>query len=217
MAENRRRHFFIDKPLQLHYMISVVAPLLIINIVAIFGFYIGIWGKVLDAFSNEQIRNEMVTASRMVEYDQARYPTASPSSSDFSSLSLFKQTEKLSQRQREIFKNILNDTNRSLLWKFGLLLLFTAWGTIFVSHKVAGPLFRFSKALDAVGDGDYRARVFLRKGDQGHPVAREFNETFEKTDALLSDIKTASKESHPARAVQIIQEKLSKIQTSADA
>ncbi len=216
MAENRRKHFFINKPLQVHYMIAVVAPLLIINMVALFGFYIGIWGKVLDAFSNEQIRNEMVTASRLIEYEQARHPGA-PAASDISSLSLFRQTEKLSQRQREIFKTILNDTNRSLLWKFALLLLFTGWGTVFISHKVAGPLYRFSKALDAVGEGNYKARVSLRKGDEGHPVAREFNEAFEKTDLLFSDIKNAAKEKDPARAVQIIQEKLSKIQTSADA
>ena len=215
MAENRRRHFFINKPLQLHYMLAVIAPLLIINTVAIFGFYIGIWGKVLDAFSDEQTRNEMVTASRMIEYDQARHFEA-PASSDLSSLSLFKQTEKLSQRQREVFQNILNDTNRSLLWKFVLLLLFTAWGTIFVSHKVAGPLYRFSKALDDMGNGNYRARVFLRKGDEGHPVAQEFNEAFDKTDRLLSDLKSSVQEKDPARAVQLIQEKLSKIQTSSD-
>lgn len=196
-------------------MVTVVAPLLIINLVAFSGFYFGIWGKVLDAFSNEQIRNEMVTASRMIEYEEARQSGASPVQ-ELSSLSLFKQTEKLSQRQREVFKNILRDTNRSLLWKFSLLLLLTGWGTIFISHKVAGPLYRFSKVLDAVEKGDYRARVTLRKGDQGHPVAREFNEAFEKTDLLLSSIKKASKENDSARAVQAIQEKLSKIQTSAD-
>lgn len=215
MAENRRRRFFINKPLQLHYMIAVMAPLLIINGVALFGFYIGIWGKVLDAFSDEQTRNEMITASRMVEYDQAHHPgVATPSG--HSSLSFFKQTERLSERQREVFKDILNDTNRALLWKFALLLLFTGWGTVFMSHKIAGPLYRFSKALDDVEKGNYRARVFLRKGDEGHPVAQEFNEAFTKTDLLFADIKNATKERDPAKAIQIIQEKLSKIQTSAD-
>lgn len=215
MAENRRKHFFINRPLQIHYMIAVIAPLLIINVVAIFGFYIGIWGKVLDAFSDEQTRNEMVTASRMIEYDQARHPATA--SAEISSLSLFKQTEKLSQRQRDIFKEILNDTNRALLWKFALLLLFTAWGTIFVSHKVAGPLYRFSQVLNDMENGNYRTRVFLRKGDEGHPVAREFNEAFEKTDRLLSEIKSTVEKTEPTQAVQIIREKLSNIQTSADA
>ncbi|MBU9889599.1 MAG: hypothetical protein KTQ49_07000 [Candidatus Omnitrophica bacterium] len=216
MAENRRRRFFIDKPLQIRYMAAVVAPLLVINLVALLGFYFGIWGKVLDAFSNEQLRNEMVTASRMIEYEEARHPEPS-ALRDLTSLSLFKQTEKLSQRQREVFKGILNETNRSLLWKFAMLLLLIAWGTIFISHRIAGPLYRFSKALDAVERGDYRARVRLRKGDEGHPVAREFNEALERTDLLLSGLKKASQDTDPGRAVRDIQEKLSKVQTSADA
>lgn len=214
MVENRRKRFFINKPLQIHYMVAVVAPLLIINIVAIFGFYIGIWGKVLEAFSDEQTRNEMVTASRIVEYDQARRPTAGP---EISSLSLFKQTEKLSQRQREVFKEILSNTNKSLVWKFSLLLFFIAWGTVFISHKIAGPLYRFSKVLNDMEQGNYRTRVFLRKGDEGHPVAREFNEALLKTDQLLSDIKRTAHTTEPSQAIQAIREKLSNIKTSADA
>ncbi|HNX69163.1 MAG TPA: hypothetical protein PLL75_02200 [Candidatus Omnitrophota bacterium] len=214
MAENRRRHFFINKPLQIRYMLFATLPVLLITAVALVGIYLGIWGKVLDAFSNEQTRNDMVTASRMIEYEQARHPETT---AGFSSLSLFKQTEKLSERQREVFKDILNETNRSLLWKFGLLLFFIAWGTIFVSHKIAGPLYRFSKAFHDVEKGNYRARIFLRKLDEGHPVAKEFNAAIEKTDRLLSDIKRLSAENDAPQAVAKIKEKLSTIQTSADA
>jgi len=147
----------------------------------------------------------------MVEYEQARRPVVVQ---DFSALSFFKQTEKLSQRQREIFKGILNETNRSLLWKFGLLLFFLGWGTIFISHKIAGPFFRFSKAFNEVENGDYRTRVYLRKRDEGHPVAQEFNEAMEKTDHLLSDLKILSKEKDAVQAAAKIQEKLSSVQTS---
>ncbi len=102
-SQNRRRHFFIDKPLQVRYMLTVSAPLLVICFVAIFSFYIGIWGRVLGSFSDEQTCTDLLTASRMVEYEQARYP-GTAKSSDFSMLSLFKETEKLSQRQRDVFK-----------------------------------------------------------------------------------------------------------------
>jgi len=213
MAQNRRKHFFINKPLQIRFMVAVIVPLLLINLVALAGLYFGIWSKVLETFSNEQTINDLVTASRMVEYDQARHPVPSQ---DFSSLSFFRQTEKLSQRQREIFKGILDETNRALVWKFSLLLFFLAWGTIFISHKVAGPLFRFSKAFNEVEKGDYRARVTLRKLDEGHPVAQEFNEAMEKTDHLLSSIKVLAQEKDAPQAVAKIQEKLSIVQTSAN-
>jgi methyl-accepting chemotaxis protein len=214
MAQNRRKHFFINKPLQLRFMLAVILPLLLINFVALAGVYFGIWSKVLETFSNEQTLNDLVTASRMVEYEQARHPAAAQ---DLSALSFFRQTEKLSQRQREIFQGILVETNRSLFWKFLLLLFFLGWGTIFISHKIAGPFFRFSKAFNEMEKGDYRTRVYLRKRDEGHPVAQEFNEAMEKTDHLLSDLKTLSKGKDAGQAAAKIQEKLSSIQTSYNA
>jgi methyl-accepting chemotaxis protein len=214
MAQNRRKHFFINKPLQTRFMLAVVVPLFLINLAAIAGLYFGIWSKVLETFSDEQTLNDLITASRMVEYEQARRPGTVQ---DFSSLSFFRQTEKLGQRQREVFKNILDETNRSLLWKFGLLLVLISWGTIFISHKIAGPFLRFSRAFHEVEKGNYRARIFLRKLDEGHPVAQEFNEAMEKTDHLLSDLKTLSREKDAPQAVAKIQEKLSAVQTSTDA
>ena len=214
MDQNRRKHFFINKPLQIRFMLAVIVPLFLINLVALASLYLGIWSKVLETFSNEQTLNDLVTASRMVEYEQARHPVATQ---NFSSLSFFKQTEKLGQRQREVFRGILDETNRSLLWKFSLLLFFLGWGTIFISHKIAGPLFRFSKAFNEVEKGDYRSRVFLRKLDEGHPVAREFNSAMEKTDHLLSAIKSLSQEKDAPQAVAKIKEKLSTVQTSDNA
>lgn len=213
MTQNRRKQFFINKPLQTRFMLAVVIPIFMINLVAIAGFYFGIWGKVLDSFSDEKTLNDLVTASRMVEYEQARRPAPQ----ELSSLSFFKQNERLGQRQREILKEILNETNRSLAWKFALLMIFVAWGTIFISHKVAGPFFRFSKSFDEIEKGNYRTRVSLRKLDEGHPVAGEFNEAMEKTDRLLSDLKALTREKDAAQAIAKIQEKLSNIQTSADA
>jgi methyl-accepting chemotaxis protein len=213
MATNRRKQFFINRPLQTRFMLAVTLPLFLINLVAIAGLYFGIWSKVLDTFSNEQTLNDLMTASRMVEYEQARHPV---NNQDFSSLFFFKSTEKLGQRQREVFKEILNEANRSLFWKFSLLLALIAWGTIFISHKIAGPFFRFSKAFSEVENGDYRARVFLRKLDEGIPVAEEFNEALKKTDRLLSDLKALTLEKDAPQAIAKIKEKLSQVQTSAD-
>src|ERR1041385_6857368 len=100
---HRRKNFFINKPLQLRYMAYLTATLLIISSVSLLSLYIGVWGRVLDAFSDPRIRDEMLVASRLTQYEEAR--TGVPQ--ELNSLSLFKHSEKLSQRQREIFKEIL--------------------------------------------------------------------------------------------------------------
>lgn len=38
--------------------------------------------------------------------------------------------------------------------------------SLFFSHKIAGPLYRFEKSMDAVGSGDLTCVVKLRAGDQ---------------------------------------------------
>ncbi len=194
-------------------MLVVTLPLLALCCITIFGIYIGIWGGVLGAFSNEEMRNDMLTASRMVEYEQARYQ---PAKQGPSLLSLFRETEKLSLRQREVFREILNDTNRDLAWKLILLLILIGWGTIYASHKIAGPLYRFSRTFEDIEKGNYRTRIFLRKGDEGHPVAKELNDALVSTDRLLSDIKNASRDPDTLQALSRIKEKLETIKTSAD-
>jgi hypothetical protein len=62
--------------------------------------------------------------------------------------------------------------------------------------------------------GDYRSRVTLRKLDEGHPVAQEFNEAMEKTDHLLSNLKVLTREKDAPQAIAKIKEKLSVVQTS---
>ncbi len=214
-SSNRRKRFFINKSLQLRFMLAVIIPILLINFVAIIGIYFGIWSKVLESFSDDKTLNDLMIASRMVEYEQARHPNEAKTDS-LSPLSFIKSKEKLGVRQREIFKEILNETNRELAWKFLLLLLFVAWGTIFISHKIAGPLYRLSRAFSELEKGDFRTRVFLRKADEAKPLALEFNEAIEKNDKLLQEIKTLSKNENASEALSSIREKLDTIKTSSD-
>ncbi|MBW2109097.1 MAG: methyl-accepting chemotaxis protein [Deltaproteobacteria bacterium] len=47
--------------------------------------------------------------------------------------------------------------------------------TLFVSHKIAGPLFRFEKELHAIARGDLTKRMALRQNDQGKDMAESLN------------------------------------------
>lgn len=47
--------------------------------------------------------------------------------------------------------------------------------TLFVSHKIAGPLYRLKKAMHDLGEGDLSTEIKLRKLDQLKDIAEAFN------------------------------------------
>jgi len=214
--KERRRHFFINKPLQLRYMLTFSLPLLVITLVSLAGLYFGIWGEVLDSFSDERILNDLLTASRLEQYEEARRsPTVA---GEFSSLTFFRQAERLSARQQEAFKEILNKTNRSLAGKFFILLALIAAGTVFLSHKLAGPLYRFEAILSQMKRGEVGVRCHLRKFDEAQSVAQAMNETLEALDLQISQMKKIVRENErsPERLIPLLKEKLAQFKTSED-
>lgn len=216
IRKERRRNFFINKPLQLRYMGILTVILLILLLVSLASAYFGIWGEVLNAFSDERIQNDLLTASRLQQYDEARHARAA--GEGFSTLSLFAQAERLSDRQREIFKEILNQTHRNLGLKLLLLLVFVAAGSLFISHKVAGPFYRFEQVLQQMREGDLAVRCHLRKFDEARSVAHSFNLTLEFLDERVSRLEKIVRENerNPDRLLSLLKEELSHFKTSAD-
>ena len=47
---------------------------------------------------------------------------------------------------------------------------------LYVSHKIAGPMFRFEKDISAVREGDLTKQIALRKKDQFSDLSKGFNE-----------------------------------------
>jgi len=58
----------------------------------------------------------------------------------------------------------------------GVVALATIVITLFVSHRIAGPLFRFEKELKQIGQGDLTKKVMLRQKDQMTDMAESLNE-----------------------------------------
>lgn len=214
MQQERRRHFLINKPLQFRYMLTIVLTLSVVTSVSLVGLYFGIWGHVINAFSDDQIQNDLLTASRMEQYEEARRPTRLMEE-PFSSLSLFRQAERLSDRQREIFKEILRASNKGLIGKLIFLLILLAWGTVFLSHKMAGPLFRFERILEDLSGRDLTVRCQLRKFDEAKSVAQAFNRALETLEQDVAQLKNllSENENPPDRLVENLREGLSKYKT----
>ncbi len=207
-TKNRRSQFFIDKPFQLRYMLYISLPLVIVCGVSFFSLYLGIWSDVLSSFTDQKTQEDLITATRMVQYEEARQNTP-PNGI----ISIFRSAEKLSSRQQEIFKQILNQSSRNIAIKIAFLLFFIAWGTIYISHKIAGPIYHMLKVGHDFKSGNYTARIFLRKWDEAHPLAEQMNTTYESLDKRLGRIKKWAREKPPQEAVALIQKELEATQT----
>lgn len=207
-SKNRRRQFFINKPFQLRYMLYVGLPLIVVCGISFFSLYLGIWADILGSFTDQKIQEDLITATRMVQYEEVRQNTP-PNGL----ISVFRSAEKLSSRQQEIFKEILNKANRAVSLKIIFLLFFVAWGTIYVSHKTAGPIYHMLRVGREVETGNYKARIFLRKWDEAHPLAEQMNSTYDAIDKKLGRIKKWSREKSPQEALALIQKELEAIQT----
>ncbi|MDE2491886.1 MAG: methyl-accepting chemotaxis protein [Elusimicrobia bacterium] len=65
--------------------------------------------------------------------------------------------------------------NTILLVKTSLYLGLMLLISLYVSHRFAGPIYRFEKSAQAVGAGDLTHRVSLRTGDELMELQEEFN------------------------------------------
>ncbi len=62
--------------------------------------------------------------------------------------------------------------------------------TLLVSHKIAGPMYRFDSDIKRIADGDLKFRIRIRKGDQFQEVALSLNTMIESLASRVSAIKT---------------------------
>jgi methyl-accepting chemotaxis protein len=80
------------------------------------------------------------------------------------------------------------------LLTLGLISFATIIVTLFVSHQIAGPLFRFEKDLKEIGSGNLTKNVRLRGKDQLTAMAESLNEmTYSLRDNIF-EIQTMIKE-----------------------
>lgn len=86
---------------------------------------------------------------------------------------------------------VLAETRQSLFWilalvQAGLLgLIFVSM--IFVSHKIAGPMYKLKTYLASVRGSDHFSPVFFRKGDYFLDLADEVNETLSQISSKRSE------------------------------
>lgn len=56
-----------------------------------------------------------------------------------------------------------------------IVALFTIMLTLYISHKIGGPVYRFKKELELIANGDFSSDCRIRKGDQFQGLAQLLN------------------------------------------
>jgi len=64
--------------------------------------------------------------------------------------------------------------------------------TLFVSHKIAGPMYRFKRVVEQLAKGDYSAGFRLRTNDQMQDLADSMNDMIKTMRQQLGSIKVVS-------------------------
>lgn len=79
-----------------------------------------------------------------------------------------------------------------ILW---ILLTVLAWIVILMSHKFAGPIYRFQSVVKAITNGNFDLPpINLRKRDEFKDVAEDFNKMIEVLRVLNNKLKEVDKE-----------------------
>ena len=221
----KRRNYLIKKGFQLRYTLSILFVLIVVMLVSGTGLYLGMWASIIKNFSEFKVSQDLETAKRIAGYEDARYGKG-----DYRLERIFREAELLSERQRKALNNALQAVNKSLLPKMVLLFILIFIGGIFVSHKMAGPMYRFEHSAEAIKKGDLKARFKIRKGDEMRKTAsflegmteslrvdiEKIKIAKDKLEDKLSDItKNLSEEDrrHLAEIVKEIDKTLSKYKT----
>ena len=73
----------------------------------------------------------------------------------------------------------------SFIYKIIIYVVFVVLISAIVSHKMAGPVYRFEQTCKAIAKGDFSQRVHLRKGDQLMDLQDEFNKMMDRIEEEL--------------------------------
>lgn len=178
---HRRTHYLVKKSFQLKYTLALAGIILTIMAVSGAGLYIGMWSSIIENFSKFKVSQNLETAERIAGYEEARYGKG-----DFRLERIFREAELLSAQEQDTLHNALKSVNRSLLPKIAVLVVIIFIGGIFISHRIAGPIYRFQKSAEAIRNGDLNVNFNIRKTDELKDAAVSLEEMVE---SLRKDIK----------------------------
>ncbi len=163
----QRKNYFIRKGLQLKFSAIIFIATFVIGIISIWTTYITTWNQISTQIQSKNFYQQLQTV----------YEEKTDSSQKAAMINSLIIVE---------FSKIFDNVSSALILRLliGALLLFIL--SIFVSHKIAGPIFRMENAAQSVRDGDLSVDLSkLRAGDELKDLARAINGAISKLRMLM--------------------------------
>jgi nitrogen fixation/metabolism regulation signal transduction histidine kinase len=194
-----RKHFFIDRKLQGRYMMTFFIPMLIMLLFMIFTLYIAANSLVKTASTivKMDIQNQIT-----LQFQDEPEPSIQSYKNLLKEINMYLRNFPENKRYRQAVVS-------SLLWVFGIGILFVIIQlvllTIFFSHKVAGPVYRFEMTCHDIIDGNYTGNIKLRKGDEMQNLATLLNEVIDRSRERLLGLKNAETDEEKQKIVNSLE------------
>ncbi|MHB9155895.1 MAG: hypothetical protein ACYC5N_09455 [Endomicrobiales bacterium] len=179
MEKNRRRIILIDRRFQGIFLLRNTLFFVLFALIIGGGIYLSMWYSITKEFSSVRISQDLKTIGQM-----------GPSRDTIEMIPLLKEQAKfLSTRQREVLGAIMSRTNRKLLPVLGLLTVFVLFASLIISHRIAGPVYRFKRLFNAITkEGDLTLDYSLRDKDELKDLAGEIGAAIQRLSTTLKEI-----------------------------
>lgn len=177
-----RKHFFIDRSFQGKYMITFLIPMLVLLLFMLFTIYFA--SQAIISMTTRIVKDDVenIIATQLQDKPE---PSIAVYQSMVGEITDYLRTFSDNVKYRKAFFS-------TLMWVLGagilIVIIQLVLLTIFVSHKVAGPIYRFEKTCHDLIAGNYADMVKLRKGDDMQNLSHLLNEAIQATRQRFSDL-----------------------------
>jgi len=173
----KRKTVLINKNLQLRF----IAWVFITNLIFIFSASLGI----LIINTGEMVKSRDTIAGNMISI-------TAQTSGDTTDESAVKKLEK--EKKSFLMLELSKENMKTNILKIFVFSVIISLFVIFIlflqiTHRIAGPVYRFGRTLEAVKNGDLTQKIFLRKNDEMKGLAELFNSSISLYNSKIKNIK----------------------------
>lgn len=174
----RRRRYLINTGMQLKYVVMLLATIVLVNGIVGVGIYLSVRRSLEPEYSKIVMASKIETAQRLRGYEDARYGVATLKGTDIE-----REANMLSDSLTAQLKQSFKKARIKILPVVVLLLIIIFLEGIFLSNRIAGPIYHAEKSLRRIREGDLTLRTYFRKHDEFKDLYKEINavaEAYEK-------------------------------------
>jgi methyl-accepting chemotaxis protein len=184
----RRKQYIIYPAFQLKISAVILGTLLLATIITAGFLYLNILNSVLPEFSADRIKEKMEIVNQIKQRQEAQYIRVEEDRRLFDFL--FPETaEMLADYEKGVVIGVLHQVNRNLIPWMLILVAFVLAAGIFLTHRIAGPVYNFKKSIGRMREGDLTKRIHLRWSDEFKDLAQEINNCISTIDKSTSKYK----------------------------